>query len=159
MTIMESILTILFFIAVALIVWGLIYKSIKLVISVTVISVIVFVGSLTSISQPEEPQDTIIIDDVQEVSDFADYKDLADDYAITVLTIVESANDALESNDLALAEDVKNNAQTVIDEINAVIEVVDASNMSSTDKNILIPIYKGFISSLERVINFMDDMM
>ena len=159
MTIMESILTILFFIAVALIVWGLIYKSIKLVISVTVISVIVFVGSLTSISQPEEPQDTIIIDDVQEVSDFADYKDLADDYAITVLTIVESANDAIESNDLALAEDVKNNAQTVIDEINAVIEVVDASNMSSTDKNILIPIYKGFISSLERVINFMEDMM
>ena len=159
MTIMESILTILFFIAVALIVWGLIYKSIKLVISVTVISVIVFVGSLTSISQPEEPQDTIIIDDVQEVSDFADYKDLADDYAITVLTIVESANDALESNDLALAEDVKNNAQTVIDEINAVIEVVNASNMSSMEKNILIPIYKEFISSLERVINFMDDMM
>lgn len=159
MTIMESILTILFFIAVALIVWGLIYKSIKLVISVTVISVIVFVGSLTSISQPEEPQDTIIIDDVQEVSDFADYKDLADDYAITVLTIVESANDALESNDLALAEDVKNNAQTVIDEINAVIEAVNASNMSSMDKNILIPIYKEFISSLERVINFMDDMM
>ena len=159
MTIMESILTILFFIAVALIVWGLIYKSIKLVISVTVISVIVFVGSLTSISQPEEPQDTIIIDDVQEVSDFADYKDLADDYAITVLTIVESANDALESNDLALAEDVKNNAQTVIDEINAVIEAVNASNMSSMEKNILIPIYKEFISSLERVINFMDDMM
>lgn len=159
MTIMESILTILFFIAVALIVWGLIYKSIKLVISVTVISIIVFVGSLTSISQPEEPQDTIIIDDVQEVSDFADYKDLADDYAITVLTIVESANDALESNDLALAEDVKNNAQTVIDEINAVIEVVNASNMSSMEKNILIPIYKEFISSLERVINFMDDMM
>lgn len=159
MTIMESILTILFFIAVALIVWGLIYKSIKLVISVTVISVIVFVGSLTSISQPEEPQDTIIIDDVQEVSDFADYKDLADDYAITVLTIVESANDALESNDLALAEDVKNNAQTVIDEINAVIEAMNASNMSSMDKNILIPIYKEFISSLERVINFMDDMM
>ena len=159
MTIMESILTILFFIAVALIVWGLIYKSIKLVISVTVISVIVFVGSLTSISQPEEPQDTIIIDDVQEVSDFTDYKDLADDYAITVLTIVESANDALESNDLALAEDVKNNAQTVIDEINAVIETVNASNMSSMDKNILIPIYKEFISSLERVINFMEDMM
>ena len=159
MTIMESILTILFFIAVALIVWGLIYKSIKLVISVTVISVIVFVGSLTSISQPEEPQDTIIIDDVQEVSDFADYKDLADDYAITVLTIVESANDALESNDLALAEDVKNNAQTVIDEINAVIEAMNASNMSSMDKNILIPIYKEFISSLERVINFMEDMM
>lgn len=159
MTIMESILTILFFIAVALIVWGLIYKSIKLVISVTVISVIVFVGSLTNISQPEEPQDTIIIEDVQEVSDFADYKDLADDYAITVLTIVESANDALESNDLALAEDVKNNAQTVIDEINAVIEAMNASNMSSMDKNILIPIYKEFISSLERVINFMEDMM
>ena len=159
MTIMESILTILFFIAVALIVLGLIYKSIKLVISVTVISIIVFAGALTSISQLEEPQDTIIIDDVQEVSDFADYKDLADDYAITVLTIVESANDALESNDLALAEDVKNNAQTVIDEINAVIEVVNASNMSSMEKNILIPIYKEFISSLERVINFMDDMM